>query len=361
MKNKTGITLLVLMALVLEGILFPNTAKAEETVIKTYTGSVNGIERTFTITDIGHGTNQIYVKIGDMDSFGIWNGNLDGGPGRYGEVWILDKDYKIIYWLSHDLTPIPETDTLYTVPNPDSTDFIDYVHDVNSLIFEGSGSQGIVVGYKTLSGEEYPLPSFDEMKAIAAPGSSVPEPHYIPKADTSETEMPAPPTPSSPGVTDSSTSKPSPTAVATVEPSIPEPGVPGSNTPTLAPDMSGIETSAPASDTPDSKKVSIKPKKKAKALYEGDEFIGQYTLKKGVLTWKGPKKKGKEKGVKQAGFNKKTKKLAFVTKKGDGYVLSFKTGKKKRIVKKKGKKLIYSGKFVTKIKTTSGKINISNK
>lgn len=332
MANKTWITLA--MTLVLGCILFPSTTKAaeipsSETIVKTYTGSVNGVERTFIITDMGHGTIGIYVKIGYMDPEGIWNGNLDGGPGSYGEVWIFDKDYNIIYWLSHDLTPIPDTDTLYTIPNPDSTDFIDYVHDVDSLIFEGSGSQAIVVGYKTLSGKEYPLPSFDELKAIAAPGSSVPEPHYIPKGMEPDTPTPTP------------------------------------STPTSVTPMPVADTPVPASDTPapkvNAKKVSIKTEKKAKALYEGDNFIGQYTLKKGVLVWKGPKKKGKMKGVKQVGFNKKTKKLVFLTKRGDGYVLSFKNGKKKRVVKKKGKKLIYSGKFVTGIKATSGKVNVSNK
>lgn len=333
MANKTWITLA--MTLVLGCILFPSTTKAaeipsSETIVKTYTGSVNGVERTFIITDMGHETIGAYIKIGDGEPRGIWNGNLEALPGKYGEIWIFDKHDTSLIWFSPDLTPISDSNELYRIPNPNPTDFIDYVHDVESIMVEGSDNEAIAVGYRTLSGEVYPLPSFNELKAIAAPGSSVPEPRYIPKGMEPDTPTPTP------------------------------------STPTSVTPMPVADTPVPASDTPapkvNAKKVSIKTEKKAKVLYEGDNFIGQYTLKKGVLTWKGPKKKGKMKGVKKAGFNEKSKKLVIWTKKGDGYVLSFKTGKMKRVVKKKVKKFIYSGKFVDNIKTTSGKtVNLRNK
>lgn len=339
MKNKIWITLTgLLMTLVLGGILFPTTTEAaempySESIIKTYTGSVDGVEREFILAEYGNGTDKIVVwlKIGDMVSRGIDIGYLEAGPDQYGAVWILDTYDSTIYWFSHELTPISNNDniSLYTIPNLDPTDFAGFVHDVESFDFDDSGT--IVIGYKTLSGEVYPLPSFEEMKEIAGIEESIPEPHYIPKGMEADTPNPSTPTP----------------------------------------DTSASVTQVPVADTPaktptpkvSSKKVAIKTEKKAKVLYEGDEFIGQYTLKKGNLTWKGSKKKGKATGVKYAGFIKKSKNLVYITKQGKAYTVSFKTGKKKLIVKKKkkAKKLIYSGKFVTKIKTASGKVNVSNK
>lgn len=335
MKNKTWITLAsLLMTLVLGCILFPSTTKAaeipsSETIVKTYTGSVNGVERELIITwDSFFEETSQYIKIGEMDPEMLWFGNNGGDAGinRYGAVVILNSNHSVMCW-SYDLVPNLNSGKFYLVQDLNSKESR---YDIESLVFEGSGSEAVVVGYKTFSGEVYPLPSFDELKAIAAPGSSVPEPRYIPKIMEPDTPTPTP------------------------------------STPTSVTPMPVADTSVPASDTPapkvNAKKVSIKTEKKAKVLYEGDNFIGQYTLKKGVLTWKGPKKKGKMKGVKKAGFNEKSKKLVIWTKKGDGYVLSFKTGKMKRVVKKKVKKFIYSGKFVTKIKTTSGKtVNLRNK
>lgn len=317
MKNKTWITLTgLLMTLVLGCILFPNTTKAaeipsSETVIKTYTGSVNGVERTLFITETVVKQKKVYIKVGETEPHLIAVEISDAGFDQYGAVWIKKASYPEVRWWSHDLTPVFSN----------IVDFTPIGREAESLSFNGSGEQAIVTGYKTASGEEYPLLAFSSMRTIAAPDSSIPEPLYIPKGmEGLITPRPATPTPT-------------PKAL---EPSTPTP-------------------------KSSSKKVSIKTEKKAKVLYEGDEFIGQYTLKKGVLNWKSPKKKGKMKGVKQVGFNKKTKKLVILTKKGDGYVLSFKNGKKKRVVRKKGRSFIYSGKFVTKIKTVSGKIDLSKK
>lgn len=321
---------MLLLTIVLVGGLILKTAKAEEipsseTVINTYTGSVNGVERNIIITKRDNGTIIVYLKIGDMEPYGIWSGDLQVAPGSYGEIWIVDKHDNTISWFSYDLTPISDSITLYPIPNPDPTDFIDFVHDAESIIIKGD----MAGGYRTTSGEERPLLSFNEMKAIAAPGSSVPEPRYIPKDNTANPSVPTP-----------------------------TPEVPSVNTPVPATD-----TPAPSENKPkgDSKQLKIKTEKKAKVLYEGDTFLGQYTLKKGVLNWKGPKKKGKITGVKMAGFNKKTKKLAWITKKGDGYVMSLKNGKKKKVVKKKAKRFVKSGNFVAKVKTTGKPVNLNNK
>lgn len=347
-------------------------SKENATIWKTYSGSVNGVERTLVAVIFKDGTTSQYIRIGDSESNLLWYGNLDVGIDQYGAVWVLTPEHEILWW-SYDLEPTFEdifsAMGFYIVPIPGSTEIIDYVDDVESFEFEGTGTQAILTGYKTFSGEIYSLPSFDKMKEIAEIEEPIPEPLYIPKGmESLITPRPTTPTPVPPTPTPN-TSEPS---IPTQTPDVSEsskptstPDTPVSATPSLTPDMPVIETPAPVSAAPtpkvSSKKVSIKTKKKAKVLYEGNEFIGQYSLKKGVLTWKSPKKKGKMKGVKQAGFNKKTKKLVILTKKGDGYVLSFKNGKKKRVVRKRGRSFIYSGKFVTKIKTVSGKIDLSIK
>lgn len=330
MKNKTWIALVGLLMILVLGC--PNTTKAAEissfeTVIQTYAGSVNGAERELIITwDSFLEEASQYIKIGEMDPVKIWFGDsIVAGINQYGAVVIWNSDYSVMCW-SYDLVPDLKSGKFHLVQDPDSKEIR---YDIESLVFEGSGSEAVVVGYKTFSGEVYPLPSFDELKAIAAPGSSVPEPRYIPKG---------------------------------MEPNTPTPSTPASVTPVPVAD-----TPVPASDTlapkVNAKKISIKTEKKAKVLYEGDKFIGQYILKKGVLTWKGPKKKGRVTGVKSVAYIKKSKNLVYITKKGAAYTISFKTGKKELIVKpkKKAQKFIYSGKFVTKIKTSTGKVNVSKK
>lgn len=352
-------------------------SKENATIWKTYSGSVNGVERTLVAVILEDGTTSEYMKVGEQESGLLWYKNLDVGLDQYGTVVVLDHTHTMSFW-NYDIektfdSPFSSVG-FWPMPKPEVTDFSDIydeVDNVESLIFEGTGEQAVVIGYKTFSGEIYSLLSFDQMKAIKGIKDDIPEPLYIPKGMESViTPQPATPTPVPPTPTPSTSEPGIPTqtpdvSVPSMPTSTPKPGIPASSTPSLTPDMPVTETPALVSAAPtskvSSKKVSIKTEKKAKVLYAGDEFIGQYILKKGVLTWKGPKKKGKMKWVKQVGFNKKTYKLVILTKKGDGYVLSFKNGKKKRVVQKRGRSFIYSGKFVTKIKTVSGKIDLSKK
>lgn len=359
--------LIVFLLVVLTVTFFSGTAKAanditSETILKTYTGSVNGIERDLFLTKSKTEV-KAYIKIGEKDPYFLTSMILDAGPDKYGSIWALD-DENILCWWNYDLC---SDRTFYVIPRPTSTDPKAYVDDVESIIVEGSGTKAIVVGYRTFSGEEYSLLSFEEMKALINPDSSVPEPSYVPKGE-------APVTP---------TSTPLP---PTTSPTIPNPESPSVETsapptsPSQAPSVSSSSTSAPSNTsvinppsvtaqptvTPKvSKKLDIKTsKKKGKitcSLREGNKTVIQYALKKGNLTWKVGKKKGSAKGVKYAGFIKKSRNLYYGDKKGRVYTISSKNGKKKLIIKKGAKKPIYSGKFVAKVKTASGSINISNK
>ena len=336
MKMKASRILPVLLfSLIFGGVLFFKGTKADmsfgeedtsaETTVKTYSGSVNGMDWIFIETVSELGTKRQYVKFGDMDRIRIGINEINGGFDQYGTVWILNSDHTLKF-RNYDLLPDFDLITFY---------YIEDITDVEFLVFEGTGRKAILTGYKTLSGEEYSLPSFEEMRDIMEKDdslvidSSASASFYIPKDNTANPSVPTP-TPEAPSV----------------------------NTPVPA-----TETPTPSDNKPkgDSKQLKIKTEKKAKVLYEGDTFLGQYTLKKGVLNWKGPKKKGKITGVKMAGFNKKTKKLAWITKKGDGYVMSLKNGKKKKVVKKKAKRFVKSGNFVAKVETTGKPVNLNNK
>jgi len=161
--------------------------------------------------------------------------------------------------------------------------------------YEGSGTKRILVGYKTHTGEEYPLPTFQEMCfMMGVEEGSIPEPKYIP----SESPDPTP--------------------------------------------------------TP---KISIKREKSKTFLYEGNELISKTTLKKGILTWerKG-KKKNQYKNVTWVAFIEKSRNLVIVYKKGAADVIDVKNGKKKRILDKGAKKIIYSEDYGVAIKTATKKL-----
>lgn len=397
MRNKKGwiaawAILVVFVLAIFIVVFFSGTAEAadisSEPILETYTGSVNGIERSQILTKSMFDTISLYFKIQESEPKSIFIDIVNSGFDRYGTVYVVDAFDSSISWWNYDLSPDLDSICFEPIPNPDPTDPITYVHNVESLVYEGSGSEAIVVGYKTFSGEIYPLLSFEEMKAIVAPDSSVSEPSYIPKGGTSvvETPLPSPtitpstPTPSekpseSPTLTPTSepspTEKPSesPTPTSTSKP-MPSPSlVP----PTQAPSVS---TSAPLTNPPSvvvqptatpkvSKKLDIKTsKKKGKTTYslcEGDKKVIEYTLFNGNLTWKAGKKKGMASGVRYAGFIKKSRNLYYGDKKGRGYTISSKNGKRKLIIKKGAKKPIYSAKFIVKVKVASKPINISNK
>lgn len=376
-KRNTYIARAILIVFLLVATsCIPETAKAAnditaETILKTYTGSVNGIERDLFLTKSKTDTVKAYIKIGEEGPYFMTSMLLDVGLDRYGTVWILD-DENIIWWWNYELSPNLSPVTFISVSDPNSTDPDAYVDDVESLIYEGSGTKAIVVGYRTFSGEEYSLLSFEEIKALIDPDSSVTEPSYVPKGETPlpPTASPTIPNPESPSV---ETSAPPTVAPPTQTPSVSEPPtlatpIPSPLTSTQVPIISTDSPSVtvqPTATSEVSKKLSIeKSKKKGNTTYslcEGNKTVIEYTLKKGKLTWKVGKKKGNAKGVKYAGFIKKSKNLFFMDKKGRGYTVSSQNGKKKLIIKKGAKKLVCSGKFVAKVKTASGSINISNK
>lgn len=367
MRTKIMVSVL-LAALLLGNIIFPGMARASEDddIVKVCIGSVNGQERILTAYKLGTAKINPYMTVGESE-YHLWVYSIDVGIDQYGIAWHLDEYNSILGWCYEFIDYLHASNIYFGIPDTHNA--------VESLVFEGSGTQEIVTGYKTISGEICSLPTFEEFKEIAEIEADIPEPHYIPKLDIStptpevvatETPVPNTPTPTSEVTATETpvpnTPTPTPEVVATETP-VPDmlTSTPAPNTSTLVPGV--IATETPVVNTPmpkeNSKKVRIETKKKTKILYEGDEKLGQYSLKKGVLTWKG-QKKGKVRGVKYAGFIKKSRNIVYINKKGKAYTVSLKTGKKKLIIKKKARKFIYSGKFVSKIKTASGKVTVSN-
>jgi hypothetical protein len=338
----------------------PSPSVTTKPILKKYTGFVNGVERTLILENNLNAEIKSSLKIGDRTPTEVYTGEdiLDGGIDLYGTVQILRTDQTVIWW-SYDLTPNFYQMRLRLVPN--ACDPEGYMHDIESFIFSGQGEQSVIVGYKSSTGDIYPLPSFEEMKEEADEIDNTVEPWYIPKGlslrpTAMPTKVPATPTvtpiakPSEPPSLAPATT---PTVTPTSEPS----KAPTSVLP--APVIIGTEPVV----TP---QLSIKKSKKkgvtTYSLREGDKVAIEYSLKKGKLAWKAGKKKGSLKNVKYVVFIKKSRNLYVGDKKGRGYTISSKTGKKKLIIKKGAKKPICSGGFGVKVKRTSGgPINISNK
>lgn len=338
MKNKTFVALATaLMTLVICFVLFPSTAKAytisESEISKTYTYNINSSNRTLYVLKNGC----ISYSVGSDGPVLLSYFASETGFDKYGTVWLLMEN--TIYWWNYDLAGgfNDFSGILYRVPKPNSSDPTAGVDNVESLIFETSGNQEFVVGYKTLSGESYPILTFEQMK-------NYPNISYNPDPLTPSNPTPNPVTPPAPT---------SPSNVQTQSPATP-------NTPVVTPDVPTV-SAEPVVTPKVSNKVSIKKSGLTTSIYEGDTVVSKLELKKGTLIWKGTTKSGKYKNVKSAGYIKKSKNFAFITKKGVAYIVSSKTGKKMRIVKKGAKKLVLSGKYVTKIKTKSGSVNVSNK
>lgn len=274
-------------------MVLPPPDISSETVLKTHTVFVNGVKRTMTLTDLDGFLNRIYLKVGDatpncVSSYTI----LDAGMDKNGVIFELSPGY--LQWWSYDLSPNLSFIKWNTI-NADSGDPV----DVESLVFEGTGTNATVVGYKTITGQVYPIPTWEEMKNIINP-----------------TPLP---TPTPPAPSNSPVSMPTPTQ---------------SIAPTPTASASPTVTSEPV------------PTATAKPMY---------TLKKGTLTWKAGNKKGKAKNVIEVAYTKSDK-LIFRDKKGRAYTVS-QNGKKKLIVKKGTKKFIYVGtgknRYVSKVKTKS--------
>ena len=175
-KQRTILSILVVM-LMLSGIFVSGVAKADissETVVSRYVGTVNGVKRELVSTSNGTGINT-YLKIGEEDYQLMCTYGKEAVFDQYGVVWIMDNIIQgdIIMFCSYEINL-----------SHGSMGFLEYDNNVESFIFEGSGSQTIAVGYKTLSGEIEYFPTFDEMKEMMGVDSSIPEPHYIPYSET---------------------------------------------------------------------------------------------------------------------------------------------------------------------------------
>ena len=328
--HKKYVALLTMLAMVVCTMFCTNTVKAdtdlpwnESEVVETSTCVVNGVERSLIVLK----NTLVYLKIGDVSPKLVYLDAKSIKFDQYGTIWAIDADTSIRWW-NYDLAP---NDTSFkAILNPTADNPNGFIDDVESFIFDENNQ--FVVGYKTLSGQTYPILTLDEMKEILKDSSSTPTP------------------------TPSNIPTPTPTVPAAT-PNVPTPSVP-----TVSPVATPPTTSTPAvtPKTTVTPKVSVKKKAGYNCLSLGSKITSKYKLTKGKLTWKGSSKSKKYSGIKSAAFIKKSGNLVFLTKKGKVYTLSPK-GKKKCIVKKKAKKLILKNKFAVKVKVGKKFINIANK
>ena len=331
--QKKYVALLTLLAMVVCTMFCTNTVKAdtnlpwdESEVVETSTCIVNGVERNLIILDDA----SVYLRIGESAPLLIYVGfnNVSAKFDQYGTIWVMDSRDDAIRWWNYDLSPT-ELD-FYAINKPTAENPDAFVDDVESFILDENNK--FIVGYKTFSGQTYPILTLDEMKEILKDSSSTPTP------------------------TPSNIPTPTPTVPAAT-PNVPTPSVP-----TVSPVATPPTTSTPAvtPKTTVTPKVSVKKKAGYNCLSLGSKITSKYKLTKGKLTWKGSSKSKKYSGIKSAAFIKKSGNLVFLTKKGKVYTLSPK-GKKKCIVKKKAKKLILKNKFAVKVQVGKKFINLANK
>ena len=334
--QKKYVALLTMLAMVICTMFCTNTAKAdtnlpwdESEVVETSTCIVNGVERNLIILDDA----SVYLRIGESAPLLIYFGfnNVSAKFDQYGTIWVMDSCDDAIRWWNYDLSPT-ELD-FYAINKPTAENPDAFVDDVESFILDENNK--FIVGYKTFSGQTYPILTLDDMKAVLNSSLPTPTPSNVP-TPTPTTPSPSPSTPvTSPDISNFST-------IPTTNPAITSP-----NTNNVTP-------------TPAVTKKSVKKKAGYSCLSVGSKVTSKYKLTKGKLTWKGNGKTKKFSGVKSAGFIKKSGNLVFMTKQGKVYTLSSK-GKKKCIVKKKAKKLIVKNKFVVKVKVGKKFINLANK
>ena len=335
--QKKYVALLTLLAMVICTMFCTNTVKAdtnlpwdESEVVETSTCIVNGVERNLIILDDA----SVYLRIGESAPLLIYVGfnNVSAKFDQYGTIWVMDSRDDAIRWWNYDLSPT-ELD-FYAINKPIAENPDAFVDDVESFILDENNK--FIVGYKTFSGQTYPILTLDEMKEILKDSSSTPTPTPTPTPSNIPT-----PTPTIPAATPNVPTPPAPTVSPVATP-------PTTNTPAVTPKT----TVAP--------KVSVKKKAGYSCLSIGNKVTSKYKLAKGKLTWKGSSKSKKYSGIKSAAFIKKSGNLVFMTKKGKAYTLSPK-GKKKCIVKKKAKKLILKNKFAVKVQVGKKFINLANK
>ena len=331
--RKKQVALLTILAMVICTMFCTNTVKAdtnlpwdESEVVETSTCVVNGVERSLIILDDA----SAYLTIGESTPLFIYIGFKSAKFDQYGTIWLIDSRDDAIRWWNYDLSP---TNRIFhaidkpTAENPDA-----FVDDVEAFILDENNK--FIVGYKTFSGQTYPILTLDEMKEILKDSSSTPTP------TPSNTPTPTP-SPTTPAATPNNSTPSAPTVSPVVTPKT-----------TNTPAVTQKTTVAP--------KVSVKKKAGYNCLSLGSKITSKYKLTKGKLTWKGSSKSKKYSGIKSVAFIKKSGNLVFLTKKGKAYTLSPK-GKKKCIVKKKAKKLILKNKFAVKVQVGKKFINLTNK
>ena len=327
-KSRKHVALLTMLAIIICTMFCTNTAKAdtnlpwdESEVVETSTCIVNGVERNLIILDDA----SVYLRIGESAPLLIYVGfnNVSAKFDQYGTIWVMDSRDDAIRWWNYDLSPT-ELD-FYAINKPTAENPDAFVDDVESFILDENNK--FIVGYKTFSGQTYPILTLDDMKAVLNSSLPTPTPSNVP------------------------TPTPTPTVPAATPPA-----------PTVSPVATPPTTSTPAvtPKTTVTPKVSVKKKAGYNCLSLGSKITSKYKLTKGKLTWKGSSKSKKYSGIKSAAFIKKSGNLVFLTKKGKVYTLSPK-GKKKCIVKKKAKKLILKNKFAVKVQVGKKFINLANK
>ena len=327
-KSRKHVALLTMLAIIICTMFCTNTAKAdtnlpwdESEVVETSTCIVNGVERNLIILDDA----SVYLRIGESAPLLIYVGfnNVSAKFDQYGTIWVMDSRDDAIRWWNYDLSPT-ELD-FYAINKPTAENPDAFVDDVESFILDENNK--FIVGYKTFSGQTYPILTLDDMKAVLNSSLPTPTPSNVP------------------------TPTPTPTVPAATPPA-----------PTVSPVATPPTTSTPAvtPKTTVTPKVSVKKKAGYNCLSLGSKITSKYKLTKGKLTWKGSSKSKKYSGIKSAAFIKKSGNLVFMTKKGKVYTLSPK-GKKKCIVKKKAKKLILKNKFAVKVQVGKKFINLANK
>lgn len=279
------------------------TSKANEAAELTFTFE-NGIPPRTVYCDgttniIGFLVNDTYYNL-SIDSHIIDYAYCD----KNGTLWIVSSNFVskegyLIYWTNYEL----EGDNM--TPHYFYTGYTTFYN-------------GYMDSYSNYSGEEFPLPTFDDLKnyienGVPVPGSK-PKPTIEPEPSTN------PDVPSTPQVT-SPTSQPTPS---------PEP------TP---------QTSKPATI----KKV-VTYKNTIKIINSNNEVIDEasFNKKKSTLSYKG-KKITK---VKSVWFTKKGS-LVYLKTNAKAYYLN---GKKSKLIKSKVLSVKTSKKFATALKLKSGKI-----
>ena len=306
-KTHRYVALSLLVALFLCTICNSITSGAESAsnAKETISCTVNNVERTLTWSDDG----SIYFKIGDSEPIRLISDSslfLSIKFDKYGTCWTYENDDSdeneyVLRWWNYDL--MPDSYFFNPIPRVTSEGLYEYVDDIESLILDSDNN--FIIGYKTFSGEEYAIPTPEDMKKILSTDNYLEYPQPRPlKDNTSATPTPTP-TPTVPAAT-----PPAPTVSPVATP-------PTTTTPAVTPK---------ATVTP---KVSVKKKAGYNCLSLGSKITSKYKLTKGKLTWKGSSKSKKYSGIKSAAFIKKSGNLVFLTKKGKVYTLSPK-GKKTR-------------------------------